>query len=126
MKKVLRNKKRRNEGREYISTAGKPVPSATVGELCKCPLRCSQLDADEIKRVFNGFSDLINKMLISLAVLRVVVWKGGIRKIPQKISTNTILSFLELKLMEGQWEFVRNHLWASMAFKIIEGELTTL
>lgn len=53
------NKKRRNEGREYVaSKTGNVVPVAKVGDLCLCPLRYFEFQDQQILSIFNGLWDL--------------------------------------------------------------------
>ncbi|KAJ8868030.1 hypothetical protein PR048_031839 [Dryococelus australis] len=43
VKKLHSNKKRRNEGRPHTSSSGKSSPSSTVRKMCRCPLKCYDL-----------------------------------------------------------------------------------
>lgn len=59
LKKVHRDQKRRNEGREYKTKNGKLVESRTIGEMCNCPLKCKEKVSGAQKlTLFNSFWDM--------------------------------------------------------------------
>lgn len=55
MKKVLFNKKRRKEGRQYVVRKSSKIVAAKIGELCQCPTKCFEM---RTARIFNGLWDI--------------------------------------------------------------------
>lgn len=68
LKKVHRDQKRRNEGREYKTKNGKLVESRTIGEMCNCPLKCKEKVSPHFLILFGTCLISIFKTLIFLAV----------------------------------------------------------
>lgn len=76
---VERRKKRRNEGREYKSKSGTIIPSRTLGNMCRCPLKCHEKVDEEGKlEIFNAFWDIGDFNLQNSYIF------GCIEKIPIK------------------------------------------
>ncbi|XP_039283499.1 uncharacterized protein LOC111052342 isoform X2 [Nilaparvata lugens] len=79
MKQVDLRKKRRNEGRAYQTKSGKNIPGRTLGEMCKCPLKCHEKVTEDQKLVlFNAFWDMGNFNMQNAYLF------GCIEKIPIK------------------------------------------
>lgn len=90
LKKVHRDQKRRNEGREYKTKNGKLVESRTIGEMCNCPLKCKEKVSDAQKlTLFNSFWDMSDFNLQNSYLF------GCVELVPVKRRMSMILTLLE-------------------------------